>query len=109
MTSEDHIKLMVDAHRRGASAEFLSEVTGRGVKSIKYWVRKYKGKKVDVKEVEPHPHHYRIEMPNGALATGICKICFHIKPHFNSSDFVFNNKKMETGRNIAPLRINGHS
>ena len=67
------------------------------------------GKKVDVKEVEPHPHHYRLEMHNGTLATGICKICFHIKPHFNSSDFVFNNKKMETGRNIAPLRINGHS
>ena len=75
---------IISGYRNGFSINQIAKITGLARSTCQDRVKRYKVKEISYSQPEEHPHYYIVEQPNGTESQGVCKICFHVKVHYNS-------------------------
>ena len=83
MVQHDYISKIINGDKNGISTRDIAKLLEVRDRTVQRWIKKYKDKKVSVKAIPEHPHHYVIETPNGQTSKGICKHCL-IQREFNN-------------------------
>jgi len=83
LIQSDYVPKIINGYINGMKTKDIAEYLGIGQSTVQRWVKKYNDKKVLVKEIPDHPHHYLIETPNGKISQGICKYCL-LQKDFNN-------------------------
>ena len=76
--------IVISGYRNGFSVNQISQISGIPRRTCQTWVKRYRDQEVEYFKPEEHPHYYLVEQPNGTESKGVCKICFHVKIHYNS-------------------------